>query len=143
VIAAGIKPQSASNVIGYDIVSSSLGTPSISAKYANSDADHFNFKRFYFGCGLNTQESTTSPPVNCTINITGFRNGKQVASRQAEFVAKSLIEPMTEVDLPLSFSDVDKVTFVTASSLTSSLTVPIFDNVAYDLYLKQGKNLVS
>jgi hypothetical protein len=23
------------------------------------------------------------------------------------------------------------------------LTVPIFDNVAYDLYLKQGKNLVS
>jgi hypothetical protein len=125
-------------VIGYDLRSLFFGTPSISAKFANSNTDHFNFKRFYFGCG-----STTFTPVDCTINITGFRNGNEVASCEAKFVPESLMVPMTGVDLPLSFSDVDKVTFGPAGSLSSLLAVLFFDNVAYDLYPKQGMNSVS
>jgi len=44
---------------------------------------------------------------------------------------------MAAVKFGGGFSNVDKVTIDTTSGLTSAVTVPIFDNVAYDVYQKK------
>jgi hypothetical protein len=45
-----------------------------------------------------------------------------------------------EVTIIPGFQDIDAVEFATDSSLTSALTAVLFDNIAYDVYIKQGSS---
>jgi hypothetical protein len=46
---AGLKPQSAPNVLAYDVVASLQGTQQIRADYDDSITDYFNFKSLVSG----------------------------------------------------------------------------------------------
>lgn len=83
--AAGVKPQSAPNVVSFDAIAAATeGEPSIFSDFDDSNAESFTLKSFYFGCIITNAETLASVPVDCTINITGYRNGEQVASQEAD-----------------------------------------------------------
>jgi len=60
-----------------------------------------------------------------------------VADQKASFTPSLTVSNMAAVKFGGGFSNVDKVTIDTTSGLTSAVTVPIFDNVAYDVYQKK------
>ncbi|TKA51589.1 hypothetical protein B0A55_12553, partial [Friedmanniomyces simplex] len=139
---AGVKPQSAPNVVAFDAIAAATeGDPSILADFDDSTVDSFNLQSFYFGCVVANAETAASVPVDCSITITGYRNGGEVASQDADFTTGSLltlVANMDKVTLSSEFSNVDKVTFAIDGVLDSTLDAVLFDNFAYDVTLKQG-----
>ncbi|GAB7344153.1 hypothetical protein MBLNU457_2048t1 [Dothideomycetes sp. NU457] len=138
---AGVPPFSAPNAIYYQIEQELSGGPKIYADYDDSITDHFNFKSFYFGCVVATQEAAATTPVSCTITITGFRNNQQVVTQDATFnVNIGTIEQNMEKVVLQGFGDVDAVTFATAAATgTKGTTAVTIDNLEYDVTLKEGK----
>jgi hypothetical protein len=77
-------------------------------------------------------------PLSCSVKINGYRNGKQVASQQADF-QKPLLQltaDMTKVELNNDFCDVDRVTFDTDGLLSEVLLAVLMDNFEYTTYSK-------
>lgn len=113
-----------------EVCSNSLILPSVTV----------NFKSFYFGCVLSTQETADSAPLNCQVQIQGYRNQQQVASQVATFTTDGLASSMDKVTLNSGFSNVDQVTFDT-QGLNALLAGVLLDNLAYDVHLKKGKTI--
>jgi hypothetical protein len=108
--------------------------------YDDSTTSKFNFKSFYFGCVVSTQETLASLPLFCSIKITGYRNGKQVASQKADF-RKPLLQltaNMAKVELNDGFCDVDRVTFDTTGGLIPQVLLAVLmDNFEYTTFSKK------
>lgn len=112
--------------------------PQLRTDYDDSNTSNFNFKSFYYGCVVSTQETLASVPLSCSVKINGYRNGKQVASQQADF-QKPLLQltaDMTKVELNNDFCDVDRVTFDTDGLLSEVLLAVLMDNFEYTTYSK-------
>lgn len=131
---AGIHPQSSPNVLAYDVVNSLEGTHELRTDYDDSTTTSFNFRSFYFGCVVATQETLLSVPLSCSVGVTGYRNGKQVAYQKADF-SKPLLQltaDMAEVKLNDGFCDVDRVTFDTVGGLLPEVLLAVLlDNFDY------------
>lgn len=110
----------------------------MTSNYIDSITDYFKFKNFNFGCLLSTEETATSRPASCTITMTGWRYGKQVASQTSSFTASRLHTKMQFVQLNKGFSNVDTVAFKTNVLVGQTLVGTLFDNMAYDAVLKPG-----
>ncbi|GAB7362134.1 hypothetical protein MBLNU230_g2160t1 [Neophaeotheca triangularis] len=139
-VGAGVRAQSAPNVLAYDVVAQGQGQQAIRADYDGSKTDHFNLKSTYLGCVTSAQETLTSPAVSCTINVTGFRNNKQVAKQTISFQPDTLllgVNNMKKVSFNRGFRNVDEVQFETQGLLAQLATAVFFDNLAYDVTLKK------
>ncbi|KAM0713545.1 hypothetical protein Q7P37_010507 [Cladosporium fusiforme] len=133
---AGLNPQSRPNVLGYDVVASLQGQHELRTDYDDSTTSHFDLRSFYFGCVVSTQETLASLPLSCSIDITGYRNGKKVASQTARF-RKPLLQltaDMAKVELNGDFCDVDRVTFDTNGLIPSVLLAVLMDNLEYTTF---------
>ena len=137
---AGLNAQSRPNVLAYDIVDTLRGAHELRTDYDDSTTSNFNFKSFYFGCVLPTQETLASLPLSCSVQVTGYRNGKQVASQKADF-RKPLLQltaNMAKVELNDGFCDVDRVSFDTTGGLIPEvLTAVLMDEFEYTTFSKQ------
>ena len=133
---AGIDAQSGPNVVAYDLVAQQQGPQNITSKYLDSKTQSFNLKSFYLGCLVSTQETATSLPGACDISLTGYRNGKQTATKTVSFKPSAARSKMQFFDLGKKFWDVDTVAFKTKGVLQSTLLGVLFDNIAYDVVLK-------
>ncbi|KAK3659483.1 hypothetical protein LTR56_001373 [Elasticomyces elasticus] len=145
---AGVKPQSAPNVVSFDATFQPLeGEPSFTSDFDDSIVDSFNFKSFYFGCVLTNVETAASLTDDCSIHITGYRNGKEVASQDGTFDDGSLLPSasaaMDKVTLNSGFKNVDKVTFAINGVLDSTLDAALLDNFSYDVTLKKGYSSIT
>jgi hypothetical protein len=93
---------------------------------------------------LATQETVASLPTDCTITVTGYRNGEQVASQDADFSTGTLlaaVAPMQKIDLKKpGFKNVDRVEFETDGELDSTTLAVLFDNIAYDVTVKKQES---
>lgn len=140
---AGVKAQSAPNVLFFDALSTTTqGTPAIYSDYDDSITDYFNFKYFYFGCVLTNALDVASAPTSCTLSATGYRNGKKVASQSFDFEPTGvLVSTMTKATLNKNFANVDKVTFANNDLVANTAEAVLMDNFSYDVYLKKGKSL--
>lgn len=130
---AGLNAQSRPNVLAYDVVASLQGKHELRTDYDDSTTSSFDFKSFYFGCVVATQETLASLPLSCSVDITGYRNGKQVAFQKADF-RKPLVQltaDMAKVELNDGFCDVDSVTFDTAGLIPQVLLAVLMDNFEY------------
>lgn len=110
--------------------------PQLRTDYDDSTTSYFDFKSFYFGCVVSTQETLASLPLSCSIDIKGYRNGKQVASQNARF-QKPLLQltaDMTKVELNNDFCNVDRVTFDTNGLIESVLLAALMDNFEYTTF---------
>ena len=158
---AGLNTQSRPNALAFDVVASLQGQHEVSSEtlrnhhqrkhltnkksqlrtdYDDSTTSNFNFKSFYFGCVLPTQETLASLPLSCSVQVTGYRNGKQVASQKADF-RKPLLQltaNMAKVELNDGFCDVDRVSFDTTGGLIPEvLTAVLMDEFEYTTFSKQ------
>lgn len=107
--------------------------------YDDSTTSHFDFRSFYFGCVVSTQETLASLPLSCSVQIKGWRNGKQVASQTADF-RKPLLQltaNMAKVELNGDFCNVDRVTFDTQGLIPQVLLAVLMDNFEYTTFAKQ------
>ena len=131
---AGLNPQSRPNVLAYDIVDSLRSAHELRTDYDDSTTSSFNFKSFYFGCVVTNVETLLSLPLSCSVKLTGYRNGEQVAFQEADFSTPllQLTANMDKVELNNGFCDVDRVTFETAGGLVESvLAAVLMDNFEY------------
>ncbi|KAK5692334.1 hypothetical protein LTR17_025384 [Elasticomyces elasticus] len=145
---AGVKPQSAPNVVTFDaIFKATEGEPSFTSDFDDSIVDSFNFKSFYFGCVVTNAETAASVTDDCSIHITGYRDGKEVASQDGKFDDGALLvgvsATMDKVTLNSGFKNVDKVTFAINGVLDSTLDAALLDNFSYDVTLKKGYSSIS
>ncbi|QIW96641.1 hypothetical protein AMS68_002159 [Peltaster fructicola] len=138
VVAAGLKPQSAPNVLGYDVVANAQGTPQIRSDYDDSKTNHFDLKSFYFGCVASTQETTSSKPLDCSVTYTGYRNNVQIAQDTAHFTAAltTVTANMLKVQAR-GFTGLDRIVFKTNGLVASTALAVLFDNLDYVVYLKE------
>ena len=131
---AGLNAQSRPNVLAYDIVDTLRSTHELRTDYDGSTTTSFNFKSFYFGCVVTNVETLLSLPLSCSVKLTGYRNGKQVASQQADFSTPllQLTANMDKVELNSGFCDVDRVVFETSGGvLESVLSAVLMDDFEY------------
>jgi len=74
------------------------------------------------------------------VQITGYRNGKQVASQEADF-KKPLLQltaNMAKVELNNGFCDVDRVTFDNTGGLIPEVLLAVLmDNFEYTTFSKK------
>ncbi|EMC95995.1 hypothetical protein BAUCODRAFT_512714 [Baudoinia panamericana UAMH 10762] len=138
--AVGLIPQSAPNVLAYDVIAAAQGPQTITSVFDDSIVDYWNFKSFFFGCVLASQETVASVPDTCTIQITGYKNEVQVASQKATFTADGLEDQMHQVFLNNDFENIDTVEFDTVGLLDSTLDAVLFDNLCYDVYIVEGES---
>lgn len=131
---AGLNAQSRPNVLAYDIVDTLRSTHELRTDYDDSTTTSFNFKSFYFGCVVTNVETLLSLPLSCSVKLTGYRNGKQVAFQQADFRTPllQLTANMDKVELNNGFCDVDRIVFETAGGVVESvLSAVLMDNFEY------------
>lgn len=137
---AGLNPQSRPNVLAYDIVDSLRSTHELRTDYDDSTTSSFDFKSFYFGCVVTNVETVASLPLSCSVKLTGYRDGKQVAFQTADFRTPllQLTANMAKVELNGGFCDVDRVTFETAGGLIPSvLAAVLMDDFEYTTISKK------
>jgi hypothetical protein len=131
---AGLNPQSRPNVLAYDILDTLRSAHELRTDYDDSTTTSFNFKSFYFGCVVTNVETLLSLPLSCSLKVTGYRNGKQVAFQEADFHTPllQLTANMDKVELNNGFCDVDRVVFETAGGVVESvLSAVLMDNFEY------------
>jgi hypothetical protein len=131
---AGLNAQSRPNVLAYDIVDTLRSAHELRTDYDDSTTTSFNFKSFYFGCVVTNVETLLSLPLSCSVKLTGYRNGKQIAFQQADFRTPllQLTANMNKVELNTGFCDVDRVVFETAGGVVESvLSAVLMDDFEY------------
>ena len=94
--------------------------------------------------------TVASVPSKCTLTVTGFRSQKQVAQQTFTFKpsvgllgAPSLVDNMMEATFGSGFANVDDVTFKANGLLESTLEAVLIDNVAYNAFIKSGRNFIA
>jgi hypothetical protein len=136
----GLKPESSPNVIAFDVTSQLLNPPEIYSDYTDSITNHFALHYFYFGCVVTNVETAASVPQECTLDVTGYRNGEQTAYQSIDFKPDGLlISDMTKAELETEFQDVDKVAFKIDGLVGGTLDAALLDNFSYDVFLKEGE----
>ena len=74
--------------------------------------------------------------------MTAYQGGRHAATQSASFTASGLQTNVQLVRLNSGFSNVDTVAFKTQGLVGQTLLGTLFDNIAYDVTLKQGYSYV-
>lgn len=123
-------PKSSPNAGAYGATTiASQGGPQLDVSGTNTKV--FDFNQFYFGCVAGTVESFASPPVSCTITVTGYNSGNEVASESFDFhPGAGPTAPMNKAILGPGFKAIDKATFSSKYNVGPA-GATLLDNLSY------------
>ncbi|KAI9652297.1 MAG: hypothetical protein M1831_007083 [Alyxoria varia] len=141
---AGVKAQSAPNVIAFDVLGTSLGgagikKAQISSIYDGSRTDRFDAKSLYFGCVLANAATVLSTPLSCTLTARGLDGqGKERARAKFDFKPSvgTLVANMKKATFGKEFVGIKTLELSVNGGIASLAVATLLDNLETVQYHK-------
>ncbi|KAL6717867.1 hypothetical protein ACLMJK_003952 [Lecanora helva] len=132
----GVKSQSGTNRIASSFeIQEMAGTPSISIA-KGTPYTSFSPLDFYFGCGLNDENTAVTQAEQCTVTVAGFVAGKnqEVALASYTFTPPAVeVAPVLMLHAVLPNTFLQKLVNITIIQTDPALNTLLVDNFRYNL----------
>ncbi|KAK9424736.1 hypothetical protein SUNI508_13519 [Seiridium unicorne] len=113
-VTIGAVPSSGRNVAAYVQTTDPFIVPFITTPPGRTNVTSFDVESFSFGCVYGSGGGTAQGVSSCSVIVSGFSNGRNVASQQFEYRPGRVVKAnMTAARLKAAFKNLDRVEFTT------------------------------